>query len=256
MSVETEEAVTPRVDWTIWQNAAVAGRFTETRRGGLLGRAQQMETLCQLLPARVNDPEPARVLDLGCGDGILMETVLRQWPGAVGVALDGSAAMLQRATERLSAFPPTAVTCVHADFNDPAWLDALPFRSFDAIISGFAIHHSEDDRKRALYREIFDLLNPGGVFVNIEHVASVSPYGEDLFERAYALNLFRYRRETEATLTYEAVLQEIRARPDKAANRLSPVETQLLWLRDIGYIEVDCYWKHYELAVLAGYRPK
>jgi len=44
-------------------------------------------------------------------------------------------------------------------------------------------------------------------------------------------------------------------RPDKAANILAPVETQCRWLRRIGFVEVDCYFKHFELAVFGGRRP-
>jgi hypothetical protein len=132
----------------------------------------------------------------------------------------------------------------------------LPAREFGVIASGFAIHHSEDARKRELYAELFDLLMPGGVFVNIEHVASASELGERFFETAYAENLLRFRRENgEPNLTLGDMLAELRARPDKAANRLAPVETQLRWLREIGFNDVDCYWKHFELAVLAGYKP-
>jgi hypothetical protein len=35
-----------------------------------------------------------------------------------------------------------------------------------------AIHHLEHERKRSLYREVFEVLRPGGMFANFEHVAS------------------------------------------------------------------------------------
>jgi hypothetical protein len=44
-------------------------------------------------------------------------------------------------------------------------------------------------------------------------------------------------------------------RPDKAANILAPVEAQCDWLREIGYEDVDCYFKVLELAVFGGRRP-
>jgi ubiquinone/menaquinone biosynthesis C-methylase UbiE len=197
------------------------------------------------------------VLDLGCGDGILLQAIMQAFPVARGIALDGSPAMLEKAEIRfqdLGLFSDL-VELVEADFNSSEWMHRLPQGKLDVIVSGFAIHHSEDDRKRSLYQEIFGLLDSGGLFVNIEHVASVSPLGEELFETAYSENLARHRRSIGEEVTDEEVSDELRIRPDKAANRLAPVETQLSWLREIGFRDVDCYWKQFELAVLAGYKP-
>jgi Methyltransferase domain len=41
---------------------------------------------------------------------------------------------------------------------------------------------------------------------------------------------------------------------DAVANRLLPIEIQLGWLRDIGFVEVDCYWKWLEMPLLIGYK--
>jgi len=240
--------------WRVWQDAEVAGRFTDRRRGGLLGGAEQLDTLVRLLrhvPAR-----QLTVLDLGCGDGILLQTVMAAYPVQRGVALDGSPAMLEKAEVRfqdLGLFSDL-VDFVLADFNDPGWRAALPADRFDAVVSGFAIHHSEDARKRELYAEIHELLTPGGLFANVEHVSSATPLGEELFEEAYADCVAAHRRSLGEEVSLEEVRLEIRSRPDKAANRLASVEVQLGWLRDIGFRHADCYWKHFELAVLAGYR--
>ena len=52
---------------------------------------------------------------------------------------------------------------------------------FDAIVSGYSIHHQPDARKRPIYEEIFSLLKPGGWFINIEHIAAESQLAMDLF---------------------------------------------------------------------------
>ena len=64
------------------------------------------------------------------------------------------------------------------DYGDPEWSRDMHKRVyFDVIVSGFSIHHQPDTRKREIYQELYDLLEPGGIFVNIEHVKSATPVG-------------------------------------------------------------------------------
>jgi hypothetical protein len=39
------------------------------------------------------------------------------------------------------------------------------------------------------------------------------------------------------------------------ADRTLDVETQLGWLRELGFDDADCCWKWLEMALLAGVRP-
>jgi SAM-dependent methyltransferase len=110
----------------------------------------------------------------------------------------------------------------------PADLDG-----FDLVTSSFAIHHVVDARKRDLYREVVERLRPGGRFLNLEHVASPTPELHSAFLEAIGLS----------------------PDDDDPSNKLTPVETQLAWLRDLGLVEVECVWKWRELALLAGDRP-
>jgi SAM-dependent methyltransferase len=169
---------------------------------------------------------PGRVLDLGCGDGRLMALVLTAFPEATGVALDFNDEMLARASER---FEGGVVRVLRHDLSDPL----PPLGSFDAVVSSFAVHHLPHDRKRSLYGEVFARLRPGGLFANLEHVSSPT---ERLHRR---------------------FLAELGVAPadDDPSNILLDVETQLRWLRQGGFVDVDCHWKWRELALLAGWAP-
>jgi tRNA (cmo5U34)-methyltransferase len=103
-----------------------------------------------------------------------------------------------------------------------------------------------------LYREIYDLLTEGGVFVNSEHVASASPRGEQIFDDALTTHLYHRRKEKGEEVTLEQIRREYLERPDRAANILALVEDQCRWLREIGFRDVDCFWKYFEVAIFGG----
>jgi ubiquinone/menaquinone biosynthesis C-methylase UbiE len=234
----------------IWKQADVAAAFLNERSLLIPDRKRQLEVMLRVL--RSAPREPRRILDLGAGDAVLLATVLDAFPEATGIAIDFSPLMLEQARTRLSTFGRRAAT-VEADLQTPAWKDKV-HGPVDAVVSGFAIHHLSHERKRVIYREIFELLQEGGAFLNAEHVASPTPKIEDMFNDAMSQHLFERRRERGEDVSLEQVHREYLERPDRAANILAPVEEQCQWLRDIGFREVDCFWKYFELAIFGGIR--
>jgi ubiquinone/menaquinone biosynthesis C-methylase UbiE len=203
----------------LWSQADHARDYLE-RSARKAWRETAYSHLMEIVP-----PAPRRVLDLGCGDGEVISRIVAARPGAEGIACDFSPEMLGRARRRFVG--SATVTVVEHDLDVPlpaAW------GTFDLVVSAFAIHHVVDDRKRALYREVFDVLEPGGAFCNLEHVASTTPE------------------------LHEEFLRVIGGEEDPS-NKLVAVETQLDWLREIGFEQVECFYKWRELALLAGVKP-
>ncbi len=168
-----------------------------------------------------------RVLDLGTGDGRMLALLRIDRHEMLGVGLDLSEPMLEAARKRFA--DDERIELVQRDLAEP--LPALG--RFDAVVSSMAIHHLEHQRKRSLYAEIFDLLEPGGVFANFEHVASPT----------HRLHL----------AFFGAIGEPLE--DEDPSDRLLDVESQLTWLRELGFDDVDCYWKWLEMALLIGVKP-
>ncbi|MEO6714707.1 MAG: class I SAM-dependent methyltransferase [Mycobacteriales bacterium] len=189
---------------------------------GIPHRSEGEAALLEHLPAPLS-----RVLDLGCGDGRLLALVRLARPGVAGVAVDFSPSMLEAARARFASNDDVEVV---AHDLDEALVVGGPF---DAVVSSFAIHHVGDVRKKSLYAEVFDLLRPGGVFLNLEHVASPTP---------------ELHRDFYLALGADPADEDV-------SNQLADAFEQVQWMREVGFDHVDVHWKWRELALLGAVRP-
>jgi SAM-dependent methyltransferase len=234
-----------------WRDRAVATRFATERAAIVPESRAQIDVLLHVLRQRRRPVE--RVLDLGCGDGVLLDAVLAAFPGARGIALDYSEAMRELAGKRFARLRRRAQVAP-VDLRDAAWAATLD-EPVDVVVSGFAIHHLPDARKRALFAEIFERLVPGGTFLDLEHVASATPGVEALHDEAIVRFWAGARAAAGKRVDLDAVRTEYHTRPDKADNILAPVDVQCAWLREIGFVDVDVFWKWFELALFGGQKP-
>jgi tRNA (cmo5U34)-methyltransferase len=233
----------------VWQAAATTANYHRSRRG-IPFAEDHFDIARRVLEA--HRIEVRSLLDLGCGDGIATQAMLDRFPVERAVLVDFSEPMLDAARERFRG-SEVDIAVVHGDLLGSEWVD--PVRQepgYDLVISRFAIHHLPHERKRSLYAEIFDLLRPGGMFLNIEHVSSPTAAYQDAFERLLIEGIHALHEDRE---TIEETERAFHARQDAETNILAPVEDQCAWLRQIGFTDVDCSFKAFELAVFGGRRP-
>jgi tRNA (cmo5U34)-methyltransferase len=199
-----------------WSGAGQAEEFL-TRADTLPHRAEGEGVLVRDVARAL----PGRVLDLGCGDGRLTALLLDAYPASTAICVDLSPVMLDAARRRFAG--DERVTFVEHRLDDPLPVDP----PFDAIVSSLAIHHVTDERKRGLYAEAAGLLAPGGVFANLEIVASPTQELHD-----------RWRDEMGAR--------------DDPSDKLRDLVSQLAWIEEAGLEQVDCIWKWRSLALMRG----
>ena len=235
----------------VWQEALVADAY-HAFRTGIPFADVHFDVMNRLLAAA--GIQVVTLLDLGAGDGIVTDVISRRYPLTSAVLVDFSTPMLEAARDRLSSRQSTInASFVAGDFREDEWHGYVASAGpYDAVISRFAIHHIPDAMKRDLYAAILGWLRPGGMFINIEHVSS----GSEMYSTANDQLMIDGMANTRADLMdIEAVTASYHARQDADANILAPVHEQLAWLLDAGYVDVDCAFKAFELAVFAGRRP-
>jgi SAM-dependent methyltransferase len=233
-----------------WQRQDLAKLFLEDVRGGIPLAAEQIDVLLRVVRHAI--PAVERLLDLGCGDGILGRAVMGEYPEASGVFLDFSEHMIEAARKKADI---RRATFVVQDLGVKTWLKSVT-GPFDLVLSGLAFHHLPDERKKGLYQDIFDLLKPGGLFLNLEHVSPRSAWAKEAFDDLFVDSLWSHHQKVGGTKTRDAVAEEWYHRPDKTENTLTPVEVQCQWLQEIGFVNVDCFFKLFQLALFGGQKPR
>jgi tRNA (cmo5U34)-methyltransferase len=158
--------------------------------------------------------EVSRVLELGVGTGETARRVLERYPEADWTAIDANEAMLGRAREALP----------HAELRLSRLEDPLPHGPFDLVVSSLVVHHLDGAAKQDLFRRLFDVLRPGGVFVLGDVVVPDDPADVQI-EIDWVVDL-----------------------PDR-------LDDQLEWLRAAGF-EAEPTWSYKDLAVVRARRPQ
>jgi ubiquinone/menaquinone biosynthesis C-methylase UbiE len=236
-----------------WRSAKLTEDYLEGVRGGIPLAETQIEVIIRILKSWV--PDFHTFLDMGCGDGILGRQLLQEWPESKGIFMDFSQPMISSAEEKCQPYK-NRCAIVHQDYSEDNWMESIKDKTpVDVVISGYSIHHHEDERKYSIYKDVFNMLKPGGVFLNLEHVASPNPKIEKLFDETFIDGLYAYHVRSGGKETRQDIADKFYNREDKVLNKLTLVEKQVDWLDDIGYINTDCFFKLYELALFGGQKP-
>ncbi len=215
-------------------------------------REEQLATLLCLLPFGRDDA--FRIVDLGCGEGVLGHAALTAFPNASALALDGSASMREHASNLLSAFGER-VDVRPFTLESDEWLGELD--GAGCVVSSLVVHHLTDDGKRRVFQEAHQRIREPGALMLIDCVQPQRGEGVRLYADAYDSISRRQSMECSGdTALFDRFVEEkwnIFRHPEPS-EMLSPLSHQLAWLVDAGFEGVDCFWLQAGYAVFGGYK--
>ena len=190
-------------------------------------RYEEMQmTMVDYVPS---DLQPLRILDLGCGTGNLTLRVLETFQEAEVVALDLSAEILDVCRRQCGT---DRVSYLQQDFHS---LD-LPDAECDLVVSSIAIHHVDDPAKQRLFNDVYASLHPDGVFTFVDQFRGETP---GIYRQH--MKVWKQFADSKGIPPEEwEMWMEHQQQHDYHAT----LGQQIEWLRQTGFQQVDCLWKH------------
>ncbi|MFW8602437.1 class I SAM-dependent methyltransferase [Desulfobacterota bacterium M19] len=230
---------------TLWADSEFAQNYRDDANIYLPFRSQFIELAKSLFGYFVKDASQAKILDLGCGDALFVQELLKNYSPSHITLVDGSNEMLQAAKKRLGG--NEKFSFIKASFQDLLKGEILN-ENFDFVYSSLAIHHLPLEEKKELYSYIFKQLSPSGCFV---HYDVVSPSSEKI--EKYYLSLWKQwikghpnKEQAEKLLD---IPEQYKANSDNIPDTLS---SQLRILKEIGLKNVSCHFKYGIFALFGG----
>jgi tRNA (cmo5U34)-methyltransferase len=187
---------------------------------------------------------PIKVLDIGSGHGVLAAAILDAFPGATAIGLDISEPMMAEGRKRMARFGSRFSYHV-GDFAQGTLPSDLT-GPFDLVVSSRAIHHLQAGDKKRLFTDIRAHLNPGGAFFNVDNMRQSDEFLRKLYRQV--------PDPTNPTPAAPTAPRQSGERPAGGREHPDPVEDQLVWMREAGFVHVDVFWKRLGRSMVGGFK--
>jgi len=234
-----------------WRQEDVVAAFVKQTTAQAEQRRVLFDFVCDLFPF---EPDARiRVLDIGTGYGAFAAAVLDRFPNATAVGLDISEPMMAVGRERMARFGDRFAYHV-GDLAQGELPADLP-GPFDATITSAFILHLPSKAKQRLYAEVFRILNPGGCFFNVDHVAPANEEMQAWYRERGERERQRHGNQSEQPNPH-ALIQQHHFEAHHLNHHAETEPDQLAFLRAAArFVRVDCFYKRLLQTVIGGYKP-
>ena len=230
-----------------WANANFSKDYRDNADIYIVERKRQLDILKSFYKYFLQKNRQKTVLDLGCGDGIVIHELLKVEESISATLVDGSEDMLCKARERLAGFDN--IHFIRASFQELLVKDILQHK-YDFIVSSQAIHHLTGDEKASLFTNIHSHLHDDGYFLNIDVVLAPT----DVLEQWYLQLWKEWIDQRQAASGIEGnYLADITQRyKNNKDNKPDTLDAQITAMKSIGFKDVDCFYKYGIFSIYGG----
>jgi tRNA (cmo5U34)-methyltransferase len=230
-----------------WAKPEFTQGYRDSADAYIVERKRLLEILNSFYKHFIGNKPNSNILDLGCGDGIIIYELLRIDNSIEATLIDGSEDMLNKAKDRMKEFGN--LHFIRASFQEII-NKKITLQRYDFIVSSLAIHHLSIEEKTALFETIYSHLNVGGYFLNIDVVLAPS----DALEQWYLLLWKQWIDERTSFLGIEGSHRDdvIVRYKDNNENMPDTLAAQLNALQTIGFEDVDCFYKYGIFTMYGG----
>jgi tRNA (cmo5U34)-methyltransferase len=232
-----------------WINYESVKEFIDNSDSYILNRKRLLTILksfyLNLIVKNLPD-KPVNILDLGCGDGRVTQELLRVDKSLNCTLVDGSAEMIKNAKKRLNMYPE--LNFIQSTFQKMMNEHKFPVK-FDFIVSSLAIHHLNMNDKKLLFKYVYNQLNPGGSFLNMDVIRAPSEFLEEWYLILWKEWILENQNEEDVSTGYIHIPDQYKDNHDNHPDKL---EDQLYELKSAGFKNVDCYYQYGIFSIYGG----
>lgn len=152
------------VDWAGWLE-----RWEAQQDYVIPFRGERFDAMLDVVDVIFAD-KPFAFIDVACGPGSLLRRVLDRFPAASAVAVDLDPLLIAMGRGALGD-RADRLRFEEVDLRDESWSRSLGRSTFDAAFSSTALHWLRVGDLVDLYRQLGELIRPGGVFINCDNMA-------------------------------------------------------------------------------------
>jgi tRNA (cmo5U34)-methyltransferase len=189
-----------------------------------------------------------KVLDLGCGDGIITHEIIKNFGSITATLVDASDDMLSKARERLAGFKQ--VSYIKSSFQEIIKGAVDIGEGFHLVVSSMAIHHLALEEKKALFGIIHGALCTGGFFINFDVVLPPTDQLDGWYMKLW--KEWMDEKRSSLGIAEEDSTDIIKRYKSLEENKPDLLDDQLKGLIAAGFRNVDCFYKYGIFTLYGG----